>query len=208
MGNAESILGNLEYLFGIWIIKNDSIGSNVVYRFCGTNTRQCFTMSYITTNVFGVPGKMYGQVEGQNFGFRGEYTLMEDGIHVEVTDMEGDPIENVPDSSFVSLWKPGMQMVLDVNHAHKDRVGISVAKPKSAAFPPLWEMLWIADDPYLPRPMSAAKKASLQKRPSRISVQRKEGMKSGDKGRVSLPDGRVVEYTVPSGSESHFIVAF
>lgn len=86
MGNIESVVGNLEYLFGIWVIqaKEDQVQGNLVFRFCGANNRQCFTMSYITTNVFGIPGKIYGQVEGRNFGFRGEYVLQRDGLHVTV----------------------------------------------------------------------------------------------------------------------------
>ena len=84
MGNVESVMNSLEYLFGIWVVKDDAIGSNVVFRFCGANNRQCFTMSYITTNLFGIPGKCYGQVEGRNFGFRGEYVLQRDGLHVTV----------------------------------------------------------------------------------------------------------------------------
>ena len=74
-------------------------------------------------------------------------------------------------------------------------------------------MKWHGDQPYLDRPVSikngGGKRKSERRRPStKISVQRQAGMKPGDKGRVTLPDGRCVEYVVPEGEEDTFIVAF
>ena len=70
-------------------------------------------------------------------------------------------------------------------------------------FPELgWEMRWHGDQPYLDRPCSTKNgvKKNTRRRPlTKISVTRQEGMKPGDKGRVTLPDGRCVEYVVPDG---------
>ncbi|CAD7928582.1 unnamed protein product [Amoebophrya sp. A120] len=220
MGNINEVVGNLEYLYGIWVVKDDSIGEPVVFRFCGSNNRQCFTMSYITTNIFGVPGKIYCQVQGKNFGFKGEYTLESDGIYVEIQDIEGDPLdpESVPPSSMVSLFQKGKVIVFEVNHATNNCVSASIRnvmagkdgekEPAPEAFPTFWEMQWNGDQPYLERPISKDKRAVAQRRVKRISVKREPDMKPGDKGRITLPDGREVEYTVPPGEESHFIVAF
>ncbi|CAD7925419.1 unnamed protein product [Amoebophrya sp. A25] len=237
MGNAESVLGNLEYLFGIWVLRDDAIGKPIVFRFCGANNRQCFTMSYISTQIFGVPGKIYAQVEGYNFGIRGEYTLMRDGLYVEIQDIEGDPMpeDDIPDVSMVSLWQKGMVLVFEVSHASDDRVTVIVRnvivkrtknedgtefipldeekkRPVPEAIPTEgWQMRWNGDQPYLQRPFSSAKReAERASRNSlrRVSVKRESHMKPGDKGRIALPDGRAVEYTVPPGDESHFIVAF
>eukprot|EP00391_Amoebophrya_sp_Ameob2_P012274 CAMPEP_0178996666 /NCGR_PEP_ID=MMETSP0795-20121207/8494_1 /TAXON_ID=88552 /ORGANISM="Amoebophrya sp., Strain Ameob2" /LENGTH=120 /DNA_ID=CAMNT_0020689079 /DNA_START=16 /DNA_END=378 /DNA_ORIENTATION=- len=119
----------------------------------------------------------------------------------------------------VSTWKKGTVIVFEVNHATSDCVSASirhVMKDKEAekedppaTLPSFWEMQWNGDQPYLDRPVSKAKRASQRaSRVKRISVKREPDMKPGDKGRATLPDGRIVEYTVPEGDESHFIVAF
>ena len=85
-------------------------------------------------------------------------------------------------------------------------------KKTDPLFPKYWVMKWHGDTPYLDRPVSVknggVRKSSRRRPTTKISVQRQPGMKPGDKGRVTLPDGRLVEYVVPEGEEETFIVAF
>merc|ERR1712091_438464 len=77
---------------------------------------------------------------------------MSDGLHIQIFDLEGDPLSHIPSESLASLWKKGAEFVFDVNHATERVVSVSVKQPKVADFPSYWEMRWNGDDEYLPRP--------------------------------------------------------
>lgn len=317
-------MGSLDYLFGIWVIQSDAIKLPLVFRFCGSHSRQCFTMSYFTTSVIGIPGKFYAQVDGANFGVKGEYSLQRDGLHLTIQHVEGDAPsftssdgrataaemgledfqtssdyeeslldELVRAGSQVGFWRPGVTLLFTVDHASSNQVAVCLEKvtfsdksseivvtdsesisgsfnqlvssfpggirhgglkrtgePPKLLFlpgddsgdqggirrnsarrssasnlilplPKYWEMAWHGDRPYLPRPLAEhlrrqkgrsskrqSRKSSSRLKEGKVSIERLADMREGDIGRVTLPDGRIVEYTVPPGNEKYFVVLF
>ena len=63
--------------------------------------------------------------------FRKNHKIIKNFILSKIFDLEGDPLDGVPEESMVSLWKKDATYTFQVTHAASNRVQVLISEPKS-----------------------------------------------------------------------------